>query len=206
MKKDSIQMYEDYVGNHWNRRELFEKLIEKYEISSILYPGSYIHITPSLLIPKVTYVDMDKKAKAFFKDEKVYAYIEKHKTYKENNQASFFPADYSTEFEDTSNQYDLLISQYAGFISQSCKRYLKFGGILVANNSHGDAGIAHLDGDYELISVANQRGDKWTISEKNIDAYFIPKKDIEITKAYLQNLGRGLGYKKAANAYVFRRI
>ena len=36
---------------------------------------------------------------------------------------------------------DLLISQYAGIISQPCKRYLKPGGYLLVNNSHGGRGV-----------------------------------------------------------------
>ncbi len=37
---------------------------------------------------------------------------------------------------------DLIISQYAGFVGQETKRYLKEGGILLCNDSHGDATLA----------------------------------------------------------------
>ena len=33
------------------------------------------------------------------------------------------------------------------------ERYLKVGGILAVNNSHGDAGLASIDPDYEFIGV-----------------------------------------------------
>ena len=52
----------------------------------------------------------------------------------------------------------------------------------MANNSHGDAGIAYHDEDFELIALANNRNGKWMISYENLEEYFIPKKDIEITK------------------------
>ncbi|MFX0037200.1 MAG: hypothetical protein ACFE9I_16330 [Candidatus Hermodarchaeota archaeon] len=40
---------------------------------------------------------------------------------------------------------------YAGFVSQSCKEYLKVGGILLTNNSHGNASMAYIDDDYQFI-------------------------------------------------------
>lgn len=205
MKKDPIKMYEEYIANNWDRYDLIEKLVKNHSIKKALYPGSYIHITPSFLIPEVTYVDLDKKAKAFFKDERIYPYIDNHKKYLIESSVNFYPADYGSNFEIANGKYELVISQYAGFISQSCKGHLKIGGILLANNSHGDAGMAQLDSSYELIAVVNQRSNKWIISQKNLGQYFIPKKDIAITKEYLQKLGRGLGYTKTASAYIFKK-
>ncbi|MGB6128880.1 MAG: hypothetical protein WBG30_09030 [Psychrilyobacter sp.] len=205
MKKNAIKMYEDYVSNNWDRQNLIEKLVKKYKIKSALYPGSYIHITPSFLIPRVTYVDSDKKAKMFFKDESIYSYIEKHKEYKGKMILQFYPSDYTSKFEDKEQQYDLLISQYAGFISQSCKNYLKYGGILIVNDSHGDASMAYLDNEYELIGVTNQSGSSWIISDENLENYFIPKKKIEITKEYLQQFGKEVKYKISASAYIFKK-
>ncbi len=63
MKKDPIKMYTYYVHDEWNRRSLIESLVDKFHLKSALYPGNYIHITPSFIIPKVVYVDLDKKAK-----------------------------------------------------------------------------------------------------------------------------------------------
>lgn len=206
MKKDPIKMYEDYVANNWDRFDLLEKLVQDYSIKNALYPGSYIHITPSFLIPKVTYVDLDKKAKAFFKDDRVVPYIEACKHYSENSQVKFYASDYSSEFEPQTEQYDLIISQYAGFISQSCKGHLKQGGILLANNSHGDAGMAQIDTSYELIATVKQRDNKWIISQKNLDQYFLPKKPITLSREYLFQLGRGVGYTKTASAYIFKKV
>ena len=100
-----------------------------------------------------------------------------------------------------------MISQYAGFISQCCKKYLKKGGILLANNSHGDASMAHLDGDFEFIGVIYRSNRQYRLTEKNLDKYFIPKKaDLKVTKAYLEKTQRGVGYTKTANAYIFRKL
>lgn len=50
---------------------------------------------------------------------------------------------------------DLIISQYAGFVGQATKVYLKKGGILLCNDSHGDATLAYCDSDYEFVGVIN---------------------------------------------------
>jgi hypothetical protein len=33
-----------------------------------LYPGSFVHSTPSLVIPGIVYVDTDQRCKNFFED------------------------------------------------------------------------------------------------------------------------------------------
>ena len=103
--------------------------------------------------------------------------------------------------------FELLISQYAGFVSQYCKKYLKADGLLVANNSHGDASMAFLDIDYEFIGVFNKRSEnKYAMSTKNLNTYFIPKKPRVITQAYLKQIKKGVGYTKYASSYLFRKI
>ena len=76
------------------------------------------------------------------------------------------------------------------------KKYLKVGGILVANNSHGDASMAHLDPDFEFIAVANRRGEQFSIIDKGLERYFIPKREVDITAEYLKEIGRGVAYTK----------
>ncbi len=102
--------------------------------------------------------------------------------------------------------FDLLISQYAGFISDSCKVYLKIGGILLVNNSHGDAGLASIDKDYQLIASIHKSKGKYRISYSSLEQYFIPKRKLNITIDYLHELGKGIGYTKTAPLYLFQRI
>lgn len=205
MRKDPITMYHKYVNGGWDRWSLIEAVVSTYNIKSAIYPGSYIHITPSFIIPDVVYVDSDKKAKRFFSSEEVYDFINEEKTYEGDAKVKFYPSNYSKDFLEDGQSFDLMISQYAGFISQACKKYLKHEGILVANNSHGDAGVAFHDVDYTLIAVANNRKGKWVISDRDLESYFIPQKDINVTKEYLLTLNRGLGYKKSAGVYIFRK-
>lgn len=201
--KDSYNKY--FKERAFERRDLLQKLVEKYDIISALYPGSYTHVTPSFYIPQVTYVDSDGTAKKIFKDmDAIQDFVNKHKTYKVESAVSFIGESYFNNLP-VEMKVDFLFSQYAGPISQACKKYLKKEGILVANNSHADAGLAFLDPDYKLIAVANNRGEKVSISEKNLEEYFIPKKE-SITLKELLAHGKGLGYTKTADNYIFKKI
>ncbi len=201
--------YKQYHLDQDNERiGLFTALAEKFKIQSALYLGSFVHITPSFIFPKVVYVDSYKKAENFFKNPNVLRYVQEKKQYTEQAQVVFHKADYNRGFGEQERSFDLLISQYAGFVSRAGKKYLKLGGILVVNNSHGDASMAMLDPDYEFIGVYNRRSDtKYLISTENLDAYFIPQKSgIVTTKEHLEKTQRGIGYTKTPNGYLFRRI
>ena len=187
------------------RLGLFQALAARFQIRSALYPGSYVHITPSFVFPRVVYADMMPEAKDFYASQEVNRLVERRKLYSDQADYSFQLGDYRQGLELPKDSVDLLISQYAGFVSQACKGYLKPGGLLVANNSHGDAGMADLDDEFKLVGVYNRRGEKYSISEKDLDKYFIPKQDRGITKDYLEQLGRGLGYTKSAVGYIFKK-
>ena len=201
-------LYKKYhIDREDERIDIFKILAEKFKIKTALYPGSFVHITPSLAIPKVIYVDSYKKTKKFFDNPEVYKFITKNKTYKEEPQIAFHLKDYQKTIEEPKQSFDLLISQYAGFVSQYCKKYLKKDGLLLANNSHGDASMASIDKDYEFIGVFKKRSaNKYTFSNKNLDSYFIPKKPRKITKTYLREIKKGIGYTKYASSYLFKKI
>jgi hypothetical protein len=205
--QDAMALYQEhYVDKDFQRLDLFQLLTEQYGIVSALYPGSFVHITPSLVYPVTTYVETDARAKAFFADPAVHAFIDAHKTYDGGPEVTFHAADYRNDFGEPAEHYDLLISQYAGFVSQPCKRYLKIGGLLLANNSHGDASMASIDDDYVLVATVNRRRGEYRLSERNLDAYFVPKAAVKVTRECLEKLGRGIGHTKSAGSYVFRRV
>ena len=175
----NFDIYKKYfIDKQFEREELFLKLVEKYQIKSILYPGSFVHITPSFSIPKAYYVDSDGQAKKFFaKKDEVMALVAKRKNYTQEPELSFFGQDYFKPIDIEAGSVDLLVSQYAGPISQACKKYLRKGGHLLVNNSHADAGIAALDKDYKLVGAVNLVNGKYGISENKLDTYFHPKKE-----------------------------
>jgi hypothetical protein len=196
-----------YIDKQFERAALFEKIQKNFGIKKALYPGSFVHVTPSFYIPHVVYVDSDKNAKKFFTHlEEITHFIESRKIYPEAPIFQFIGQDYSKPLDLEENSFDLIVSQWAGPISQSCKHYLKLGGFLLANNSHADAGMAFLDPDYALVAVVNAKKEKYTFSNENLDAYFIPKKGKSVTLAQLLESGKGVGYTKTANCYLFKKI
>jgi len=206
----SIKDYEEYIQksgeNFGYRYGLFKILKDSFNIYTATYPGSYIDITPSLFFPKTYYIDTDKKAKNFFKNKKeITDYINKNKTYDEETNIRFFPEDYRKKFNEIIDLSDLMISLYAGFISKYCKNLLKKNGVLLVNNSHGDASMAHLDDDFTFFGIINYQNNKYYLKTDNLDKYFIPKKNIMITKELIEEKNRGIAYTKPANYYLFRK-
>lgn len=200
------ELYQKYFQNNSLEREhLWELLVQELDVKRAIYPGSFAHITPSFHIPSVTYIDTDRQAKKFFSQpEAVGEIIEKRKKYPQEPEFQFFPMSYTKKLDLEEKSFDLMISQYAGIISQPCKRYLKQGGILVVNNSHGDAGVAYMDEDYELIGVVNARNGKHEISDKDLDKYFKTKSGKIHTIEELIERGKGVGYAHVAQNYLFR--
>lgn len=195
-----------YIERQSERIDLFEALSDRYASQSVLYPGSFVHVTPSMVYPTVVYVDADKQARRFFSDPSNYDFINGRKQYEQDASVTFHAADYREALPEPDARFDLLISQYAGFISQYCKRYLRIGGMLLANDSHGDASMAFLDEDYQLVGVVLEVDGKCRVSEANIDTYFVAKAGKTPTKAGLEATQRGAAYQKNADAYLFRRV
>lgn len=208
MKSISVlNLYKKYFfDRQFERLDLFQILTQKFNIKRVLYPGSFVHITPSFIFPEVVYVDNDKQAKQFFGKSEIYDYITQRKEYHQSAHIQFHFTDYRNGFDEKPSSFDLLISQYAGFVGQYCKQYLKKDGLLLANNSHGDAGVAAIDDDYQLIAVFLLRNQKYKMYESKLDEYFVPKSSANINKENLVKLQKGLGYKKVANMYLFRKI
>ena len=207
MTKSVLDLYEKYfLERQFERLNLFQIIADKFIVQKALYAGSFVHITPSFVFPDVVYVDNDKQAKKFFGKPEVFKYIAERKIYPQEAKVSFHFADYRNGFDEKIGSFDLLISQYAGFVGQYCKQYLKTGGLLLANNSHGDAGMAALDENYQLFAVFSVKNEKYRISVKNLDEYFVPKSQVEITKEFLEKLEKGIGYKKTASMYLFQKV
>jgi hypothetical protein len=155
----------------------------------------------------VTYLDVDRRAANFFGDaEGVDQLIAKNRNISEPTSWRFIHADYGSVLELESELFDLLVSLYAGFISEPCTQYLKPGGHLLVNSSHGDAAMASIDPRYELAAVVRSDGAAYHVSERALDGYLIPKREVSVTKKMLRESNRGIGYTKSPFAYLFRRI
>ena len=204
----SVQkLYEKHYAGDKARRGFFDALAAWRQPKRVLYPGSFIHVTASLVFPSVVYVDNNRNAKRFFsKMGDVVSFVARHKVYEATPEMVFHGLSYEADIPEPNASFDLIISLYAGFISKPCKRYLKLSGILAVNNSHGDAGLASIDPDYEFVGVIQGCGDRLRVVEGNLDAYFKPKKETKVTEELLRKLNRGIGYTKTAPGYLFKRV
>ena len=189
-----------------DRLHLFSAVAEFVDASTVLYPGSYVDLTPSFVWPSVTYVDVDRRANQFFADSSgVDELLAEHDVDPARHAVRFIHADYQDSLELSPESFDLLISLYAGFVSEHNTDYLRVGGFLMVNSSHGDAAMASIDPRYELAAVVINSNGKYTTRTTDLDSYLLPKSDIEVTKELLHETGRGIGYTKSPFAYVFRR-
>jgi hypothetical protein len=199
-------LYKKYfVDKEDERLGLFRLLNEKFSIESGLYPGSFVHITPSFVIPHMVYVDTDKRCESFFNSEETKRFIDANKEYAKATICSFHNADFSKDFQEEIGSFDLLISLYAGFVSKYCGKYLKKGGILLANNSHGDAPLVNMDERFDFVGVVKRSDDRFSYSEDALDSYFIPKGTKQFDTETIEKTMRGPVYSKTAYAYVFRK-
>lgn len=206
MSARGLSLYLDYEAKQ-QRAPLFALVAAHTQAKSALYAGSYVHIAPSLFIPEVVYVDLDERCPRFFADPAIAAYLEAHRTYDETPVFRFHHADFHTPLPEPDEAFDLLISQFSGLVSQGCARHLRLGGHLLANDSHGDAGVAHLDARFELVATLDAGPDGWTLCQDDLGGCFVPRRasdprTLEGRRAH----GKGLKYTRMASQYLFRRV
>ena len=200
-----LDLYKKFnVKKEYTSIWLFKKIRELYNPQKILYPWCYVHITPSLVFSDVTYVDSFRDTFKFYEDNEVLTFIKKNKDYKIASKIVFHQQSYNSKLPEIEQSFDLIISQYWWFVWHSTKNYLKKWGILACNNSHGDASMASFDPDYKLIAVYNRRSDdKFSISDKDLGEYLIPKKEISLSE--LKKTMKGIPYTKSPSWYIFKK-
>lgn len=190
-----------------DREALFAGAAEQLSGTRVLYPGSFVDIAASFVFPDVTYIDVDARAERFFADRAdVERIVSAYKRFDGPSRFSFIHADYNSDLDLAEQEFDLLISLYAGFVSRACGRYLRIGGLLPANNSHGDAGMASIDPEFELAAVIDRRDGTYRSSSRNLDKYLIPRNGRPVTRQLPEKSGRGVGYTRSPSAYLFRRV
>lgn len=195
---NEFNVYKKSIGD---RTSLYKIIAQNFQVKRALYPGSHIDIMASFVISDVIYIDNFKETIKFFKEmDAILRLIENNKTYEVNPQIVFFEGDYRNSFDI--EPVDLIISQFAGFVGQDTKHYLKDGGILLCNDSHGDATLAYCDGDYEFIGIVNSMN---VIETENLNIYFqfSRKRPIDIEK--VRTTMKGPNYKVKADNYLFKK-
>ncbi len=200
-----------YKKNHIDKQYtsvgLFRELNIKFDIDKVFYPGSHVHITPSLIFSNVTYADSFRNTHKFFEEIGTIDFIKHNKEYIEEPVIRFYQQDYYKPFKELGMEFDLVISQYAGFVGQAAKPYLKKNGLLVCNNSHGDVSMASLDPGFELIAVYRRKSDNnFSISDKNLEEFLNPKNGIQPSKEEIIKSMQGIAYTKSPSGYIFKKV
>lgn len=193
-----------HVGD---RERLFTAVAETVEASTVLYPGSYVDLAPSFVWPAVTYVDVDRRAAQFFGDvDGIQELLAEHGVDNASHVVRFIGTDYTKSLALDIGAFDLLISLYAGFISEHCTQYLRVGGTLLVNPSHGDVAMASIDPRYRLRGVIAARSGRYSVTSEDPDTYLQPNRDVEVTSESLHASRRGVPYTRSPFAYLFERI
>ncbi len=207
MESSTARLWTEQDRHKGDRHRLFTAVGDAIQADTVLYPGSYVDVAASFVFPSVTYVDVDRRAERFFRDRQGVAEIIASSRADEGQaDFSFIAADYRLDLGLEDESFDLLVSLYAGFISEHCTQYLRQGGYLLANPSHGDAAMASIDSRYRLVAVVQSRSGSYQVKDSGLDSYLVPKKPEPLTVERLHELGRGVAYTKSAFAYLFQRV
>lgn len=207
MVLDSLDLYHQfYIARDDERLGLFRLIARHYPVQRVLYPGSYVHVTPSYVFPEVVYLDTDKKARRFFANPQVARIIDEQKHYPQAAKFIFHDADYRLGIPEPEASFDLLISQFSGFVSLHCRQFLRTGGLLLANDSHGDASMAYLDEAFELEAVIYEDTGDYALSTTDLASYFVRKTGEPVNREELVRRQRGFIYTQTASQYLFRRV
>lgn len=194
-----IEEYEKYIAKIGDRKSLYRSVERTFKVKKALYPGSHIDISASLVIPNVTYIDNYKGTIQFFNHiNEIKNYINLNKEYPEECSIDFFGLDYNANVQI--KKVDMLISQFAGFVGQATKKHLKKGGILLCNDSHGDATLAYLDDDYDFIGVVESNN---AIITNGLEKYFKFTKERQIDVSLVLSKMKGPRYKYQPYSYIF---
>ncbi len=207
MPETTRELWERQRRSVGDRLSLFQGVATVVEATTVLYAGSYVDLTPSFVWPSVTYVDLDRRAARFFADtDGLGELLAEHGADTDDHAVRFHHADYREPLAMADESVDLLISLYAGFVSEACTRYLRVGGHLLVNPSHGDAAMASIDARYRLAAVVTGRTGRYRVGTEQLDTHLVPKRPIEVTVEHLHRTGRAVGYTRSAFAYLFRRV
>ncbi len=189
-----------------DRKRLFTAVRQAIGGEAALYPGSFVDVAASFAYPAVTYVDIDKRTPRFFDDREGVGEIITAEGGRDDASFTFIHGDYTTPLQLDDESFDVLISLYAGLVSDHCTRYLKVGGHLLANPSHGDVALATTDDRYQLAAVVKAKTGGYSVDSGSLDEYLVPKKGPAPEADAIRVNQRGVGYTKSAFAYLFRRV
>jgi SAM-dependent methyltransferase len=186
---------------------MFEALAGMWPIERALYPGSYVDLSPSTALRSVTYVDTDPRALGCFAaHDRVRAELAGRSGPGAAQEVRFLAADYTQPLDVPDSSVDLLISLFAGPMWEHCHRYLRPGGWLLANGSHGEASLAALEPTLRLVAAVHHKDGRYRLVTDRLDGYLVPKRQHTANPDHIRSTGRGIAYTRTAFAYLFQSV
>jgi hypothetical protein len=184
--------------------------------SKVLYPGCHRHITASLVFPHVDYVDCDSKVKNVYEDAAVREWILSET--KKSPEWTFTCASFASPLPAgrfSLENYDLVISLSAGLIAKPCAGYLKEGGFLLVNDSHGDASAAYVlqneAARFQLTATWDTDTSSWSTTD--LEDYFVTTKGEVLSEAQAGEVSRigskskrSFQFRQESPFYLFQKI
>lgn len=167
-KQTAIDAYLRYYRDlRFERLGLFELVQHTYRCMTALYPGSFVHLTPSFCIPHVVYVDRLPAAATFFHDcTTLLAYINQHKIYAQRAYVQFIAQDYTTLLPLLAGSFDLLVALSADDIVRSCGAYLRRGGLIVTNTHHNNLAAAQAESTLTRRATIRYQRQRYVLSDE----------------------------------------
>ena len=212
MPSRALEKYlSNYKGTDDPHLTALRLIKKKYNVERVLYPGSWIHLTPSLVFPYVVYVDFFAAMESIFNDSKLLKYIETHSETLDKKAIKFHKVDYREGIDEEQESFDLLISLSSGFVSKYCKPYLRKGGLLFVNNEHYDASMAYVDPNFVTNGVFTHAG-KLIEDKQKTQEYFLTKNNQAITLAMVKENSKKppskakYKLKKKTPFYLFKKL
>lgn len=158
MRAKTAELWAEQNQHPGDRHRLFRAVADVVDAETVFYPGSWCDVAASFVWPSVTYVDIDRRAVRFFDDtDGVLEVIAAIDGAPGDADVRFIHADYTEQLPLETESFDLVVSLYAGPVSRHCTSYLRIGGALLVNTSHGDVALASIDSRYELSGVVMSR-------------------------------------------------
>jgi Histidine kinase-, DNA gyrase B-, and HSP90-like ATPase len=100
------------VAHGLEREGLFQLLRKWFAPETILYPGCFLHVTPSFWLQHVVYVDRhDRDGRFFANEEGVRRFVNARRHYRPPAYLRFLPADYTQPLPLPGNGLGLAICQ-----------------------------------------------------------------------------------------------
>ena len=196
--------YKQSIGD---RTELFRSIADLIGPSRVLYLGSYVDLSPSMVWPGVTYVDVDKRAKKFFSEEALVAQQLQNRIYgPQTPEVRFVHGDFNSDLPLPQNSFDLVISLYSGPSLEAALRYLAPNGVLLTNNSHADSSLAIVSDSLRPLGAILHRSGSYSITTETIDEYFQFKSPSKVSQEYLMTQGRGAALVRPSFAQLFVKV